>query len=81
MPVPETGQNQSDAVSDNVSDAVPNWQPSSKQAAVLAEAGKGGVGRSITSVCDAANVSRDSFYRWMKKDEFRSAWLRLHLRI
>ena len=72
--IPETGQNLTNAASDPLSGKVLDWQPSLKQAAVLAEAAKGGLGRTITAVCQAAGVSRDSFYRWMREDGFRNAW-------
>ena len=74
MPVPDTGQSLTESASDSLSDESSGWTPTAKQALLLAEAGKGGLGRSVTSVCEAANVSRDSFYRWMKEDGFRRAW-------
>lgn len=51
-----------------------DWTPSPKQAAVLEAAQDAGLNRSISAICEAADVDRKSFYNWMKKDEFKTAW-------
>jgi len=51
------------------------WAPTPKQMALLNTVQDLEVGASITEICEAAGVSRDSFYRWMKEDaDFRDLW-------
>jgi AcrR family transcriptional regulator len=51
------------------------WKPSGKQRAALDAAAEVGFNRTISAVCERANVNRKTFYRWLEHDEdFRSAW-------
>lgn len=46
-----------------------------RQRHVVDNAMEPGIRRSIAAVCEAAGVSRDTFYRWLRDDaEFREAW-------
>jgi AcrR family transcriptional regulator len=51
------------------------WRPTPKQRAALEAASEMGLRRSVSAICNAAGVSRESFYRWMRDDaNFREAW-------
>jgi len=52
-----------------------DWTPTPKQAAVLEAAQEAGLNRSISMICEAADVDRRGFYRWLEKDAaFKTAW-------
>ncbi len=74
MPVPEPVQDLTDSVSNPVSNSVSNWEPTPKQSALLAAAGKIGLGLTITAVCKKAGVSRERFYQSMKQPGFVARW-------
>lgn len=47
---------------------------SARQRKLLDTAMEPGISRSITAVCEASDVTRQTFYRWLDNDEFRQAW-------
>ena len=56
-------------------DGIGRMTLSAKQRDVINTAMEPGIERTITAVCDAARVSRDTFYRWLRDSpEFRDAW-------
>ena len=70
MPVSDTGQNLTAKVSEDLSD----WQPTPKEAALLEAAGKIGLNRGVTAICEEAETSRETYYQAQKKLGFRRAW-------
>ena len=61
-----------------MSDKGKPWIPTPKQAAVMEAALKVGVRRTIVDICKDADVSRQSFYEWLREDDdFRDAWANL----
>ena len=77
MPVPDTGQNLTDKVSGTVSDSVSDWVPTPKEAALLEAAGKIGLNRTVSVICEEAGVSRETYYQARKKAGFRAAWAKV----
>jgi hypothetical protein len=54
------------------------WTPSLKQAAVLRAALETVGARTLSQICDAAQVARESLWLWLKEDaDFRAAWHRV----
>ena len=74
MPLQKTGHNLTDSVSDTVSDKVSDWKPTPKEAALLEAAGKIGLNRTVSAICEEAEVSRETYYQAQKKPGFRAAW-------
>ena len=54
-----------------------NWEPSPRQVDVLNAALNSGLNRTVSAVCRDADVSRVSFYNWMKQPGFAAAWAEL----
>ena len=54
---------------------IDKWKPKPKQKKVLEAAQKPDFNRTITAICEEAEIQRQTFYTWIKKDEdFRKAW-------
>ena len=74
MSLSDTGQNLTDKVSDTVSEDLLDWEPTRKEAALLEAAGKIGLNRSVSAICEEAETSRETYYQAQKKPGFRAAW-------
>lgn len=54
---------------------IDKWKPKPKQKKVLKAALKPEYNRTITAICEEAEIQRQTFYTWIEKDEgFRNAW-------
>ena len=74
MSLSDTGQNLTDKVSDTVSEDLLDWEPTRKEAALLEAAGKIGLNRGVSAICEEAETSRETYYKAQKKPGFRAAW-------
>lgn len=51
------------------------WKPKRKQKKLLLAAQTPGLNRTITALCEEAEINRGTFYKWLEKDEdFKNAW-------
>ena len=50
------------------------WKPDRRQKKLLDAAQKAGVNRTISQVCQEADVPRRTFYNWLDKEDFARAW-------